>query len=178
MSWALGLLLGVLLLWGLGAYSRLMRLRSAIASAWAQLEAPLQELSRQGLALAEAGPRWLPAESSAFEALRQHSTDLGAAVQAAGSRPHAADPMAQLAVTHALHAAALQRARALLEHHAGNDEDAGWPALLAALKQAGQQRDFGRQLFNQRVELFNQAIDELPTRLLCGVFDLHDAGKF
>lgn len=173
-AWIVG---AVLLLWGLGAYNRLMRLRNAISSAWGQLEAPLLELSSVGTRLADAGPRWLPQEASAFEALRTQSADLQAAVQAVKGRPYSADPVGQLAVTNALHAAALQRVQALLEHQV-HDEDSERPQLLAALKQARQQRDFGKQLFNQRVDLFNEAIDRLPTRVLAGLYGFHDARKF
>ena len=173
-AWIVG---AVLLLWGLGAYNRLMRLRNAINSSWGQLEAPLLELATQGTRLADAGPRWLPQEDSAFEALRTQSADLLAAVQAVKARPYAADPIGQLAVTHALHAAALQRVQALLEHHV-HDEDSERPLMLAALKQARQQRDFGKQLFNQRVDLFNEAIGLLPTRVLAGLYGFHDARKF
>lgn len=171
------LLFGVLMLWALGAYNRLMRLRNAISSSWEQLEAPLNELATLGLRLADAGPRWLPQEASAFEALRAQSSDLQAAVQAVKPRPYAAEPVGQLAVTNALQAAALQRVQALLEHHV-HDEDSERPALIAALKLARQQRDFGKQLFNTRVDLFNEAIDQLPTRVLAGVYGFHDAKKF
>lgn len=174
LAWLLG---GVLLLWSLGAYNRLMRLRNAISSSWEQFEAPLNDLAQLGIRLADAGPRWLPQEASAFDALRSQSTDLQAAVQAVKPRPYAADPVGQLAVTHALQAAALQRVQALLEHHA-HDEDSERPALIEAIKQARQQRDFGKQLFNQRVDLFNEAIDQLPTRVLAGVYGFHDARKF
>ncbi|MBH9551683.1 hypothetical protein [Inhella gelatinilytica] len=164
----------VLVLWGVGAYNRLSRLRGSIASAWAQLEASLNELAQQGLKLAEEGPQWLPQEGAAFEALRTHSQELAAAVLAVKPKPHAAAPVAQLAVVHALHAAALQRVLALLTY----EEDAVCQALLDRLKQARQQRSFGQQLFNQRVDAFNTAIDELPTRLLAGLYGLHDAGRF
>jgi len=173
-AWIVG---AVLLLWGLGAYNRLMRLRNAINSSWGQLEAPLLELATLGTRLADAGPRWLPQEASAFEALRTQGSELQAAVQAVKPRPYAAEPVGQLAVNHAVHAAALQRVQALLEHQV-HDEDSERPQMLAALQLARQQRDFGRQLFNQRVDLFNDAVAQLPTRVLAGLYGFHDAKKF
>lgn len=173
-AWILG---AVLLLWGIGAYNRLMRLRNAIVSSWAQLEAPLAELARLGQRLAELGPNWLPQEAAAFDALRAQSHDLQNAVQLVKARPYAAEPVGQLAVTQALHAAALQRVQALIEHHV-HDEDAGRDELIAGLKLARQQREFGKQLFNTRVDLFNEAVAPLPTRVLAGLYGFHDAGKF
>ncbi len=171
-------LLAVLLLWGLGAYNRLMRLRNGIALAWQQLEPALAELRAVGAQLAERGPAWLPSEGPAFDNLRQAGEELAAAVQAVAARPHSADAAARLAVAHALHAAALQRVRGLLALGVGDEHDADRQALLARLKQAEPPRDFARQLFNQRVQAFNLALDELPTRLLAGLFGFHDAGSF
>lgn len=167
----------LLLFWGLGAYNRLMRLRNAIGGAWQQLEAPLLELVEAGALLAEAGPRWLPQEGGAFEALRQQGAELATALKAVSAAPFQADPVAQLAVAHALHASALQRVLALLELK-GADEDPDRPALIARLRAAQQQRDFGRQLFNQRVAAFNEALAEVPTRALAGLYGFHDAKSF
>lgn len=166
----------LLLFWGLGAYNRLMRLRAAIASSWQQLEAPLAQLASDGLQLAEDGPRWLPAEGPAFEALRSCSLELQQALQAVSANPAAADPVAQLAVAHALQASALQRVLALLEHPVHDDAERS--QRLARLRTAQQQRDFGKQLFNQRVQLYNAAVAEVPTRALAGLYGFHDAKTF
>ena len=174
-AWVLA---AVLVFWGLGAYNRLMRLRNGIALAWQQLEPPLRELTGTGLQLAERGPGWLPSEASAFDTLNQTCLELQAAAQAVGSRPHAADPVARLAVAHALQAAALQRVRSLLALSLHDDHGTERQQLLNTLKQAEQQRDFGRQLFNQRVQTYNEALAELPTRALAGLYGFHDAGSF
>ncbi len=176
MSLLLFALAALLLLWGLGAYNRLMRLRAAVASSWqAHLEPPLLQLAGDGLQLAESGPDWLPAEGPAFEALRQCSVDLQQALKAVQPAPYAADPVAQLAVAQALQASALQRVLALLEHH---EPDAERRALIQHLRQAKQQREFGRQLFNQRVQAYNAALAEVPTRVLAGLYGFHDAKSF
>lgn len=174
---AMFVLAALLLFWGLGAYNRLMRLRTAISSSWQQLEAPLTQLANDGLQLAEAGPRWLPAEGPAFEALRQQSLELQQALRAVQPAPFAADPVAALAVAQALQASALQRVLALLEHHA-HDEDGERTALVAKLRAAQKQREFGKQLFNQRVQLYNAAVAEVPTRALAGLYGFHDAKTF
>jgi LemA protein len=178
MSLVLLVIAALLLFWGLGAYNRIMRLRSAVASSWqAHLEPPLLQLANDGLRLAEAGPGWLPAEGPAFEALRQQSLDLQQALRAVQPGPWVADPVAQLAVAQALQASALQRVLALIEHHV-QDHDAERSELTQLLRKAQQQREFGRQLFNQRVQAYNQAIGELPTRVLAGLYGFHDAKTF
>lgn len=178
MSLLLLVVAALLLFWGLGAYNRLMRLRSAVASSWqVHLEPPLQLLAGNGQRLAEVGPRWLPAEGPAFDALRQQSLDLQLAVRGVQPAPWSADPIAQLAVAQALQASALQRVLALLEHHA-QDHDPERSELTQRLREAQQQREFGRQLFNQRVQAYNQAIGELPTRVLAGLYGFHDAKTF
>lgn len=176
MTLALIVFLALLLFWGLGAYNRLMRLRAAIASSWStHLEPPLRSLADDGLRLAEAGPAWLPAEAPAFETLRQHSAELQQALKAVQPAPWLADPVAQLAVAQALQAAALQRVLALLEHQEAEPER---DTLVQGLRGARQQRDFGRQLFNQRVQAYNQAVGEVPTRALAGLYGFHDAKTF
>lgn len=171
------LIAAVLLFWSLGAYNRLMRLRNSIGWAWQQLEVPLREMADVGQRISEAGSAWLPAEGAAFETLRHTSTELTQALQAVAAKPHTAEPVAQLAVASALQASAAQRARALLEVHARDSDDTQRRSLLSSLQLAEQQRDFGRQLFNQRVEAFNAGLSEWPTRALAGLYGFHDAGR-
>lgn len=178
MLMAAWLLLALLVFWGLGAYHRLMRLRGGIGSAWQQVEPALKTLGSGGQQLGERGRAWLPAEGPALDTLAQTSTDLLAAVQAVAARPHAAEPVAQLAVAHALQAAALQRVRSLLALVEHDEPDAERRTLLVSLQAAEQQRDFARQLFNQRVQGFNAAQAAWPTRALVGLFGFHDAGSF
>ncbi len=174
-AWLLGALL---LFWSLGAYNRLMRLRNGIGAAWQQLEGPLRDTVEAGQRISAAGSAWLPAEGPAFETLRQTSADLAQAVAAVAVKPYLAEPVAQLAVAQALHGSATQRARALLEVHARDSDDGERRALLSQLQLAEQQRDFCRQLFNQRVQAFNAGLAEWPTRALAGLFGFHDAGRF
>lgn len=177
MTLVLFVLAALILFWGLGAYNRLMRLRSAVSSSWQQLEAPLQALAQDGLQVAEAGPRWLPAEQPAFDALREQSQALQLALAAVSPAPYNAEPVAELAVAHALQASALQRVLALLEHHA-RDEDSERPRLIEHLRAAQKQREFGKQLFNGRVHAYNAAVAEVPTRALAGLYGFHDAKTF
>lgn len=178
MTLSLLVIAALLLFWGLGAYNRLMRLRNAISGAWQQLEAPLTELVDAGGQLAEAGPRWLPQESGAFDALRVQGAELQTALKATSATPFAADPVAQLAVAHALHASALQRVLALLDPVVSEDGEAERRALIARLRAAQQQRDFGKKLFNGRVAIYNEALAEVPTRALAGLYGFHDAKSF
>lgn len=175
MTTALIAILVLLLLWGLGAYNRLMRLRSAIISSWQQLEAPLQALAEESLALAQEGG--LPSEGPAFEQLRETSDALLQALRSVSPAPFLAEPVAQLAIAHALQSAALQRVLALLEHHA-DEESTDRVQRVARLRTAQQQRKFGQQLFNGRVLAYNSAVAEVPTRALAGVYGFHDAKTF
>ena len=177
MTLALIILAALVGFWGLGAYNRVMRLRNSIGVAWQQLEAALTRLALEGQQLADAAPQWLPQEGSAFEALRATSQELQAAIKAVQPAPYAAEPVSKLAVAHALQAAALQRVLALVEH-APLDDDSTRAPLISGLREAAQQRNFGKQLFNQRVETFNTALAEVPTRVLAGLYGFHDAGCF
>ena len=177
MTLALVVIAALLLFWGLGAYNRLMRLRNAVSSAWQQLDAPLSRLAAEGQKLADAASHGLPQEGSAVDALRATSLELLAAIKTVQPAPYAAESVSKLAVAHALQAAALQRVLALAEHA---PDEAGSPLapLVASLREAQQQREFGKQLFNQRVLVFNEALAEVPTRALAGLYGFHDAQRF
>jgi LemA protein len=104
--WVLGALL---LFWGIGAYNRVMLLRNEIGKAFAQLDDALTRRTEQGEALLLLLRERLPSEQASLDALATAQAEAKTTAQAVRVRPYAADPIAQLAVTSAVHGAALTR---------------------------------------------------------------------
>ncbi len=174
-QWA-GVAVGALLFfWGVGAYSRLMSLRNAIGDAYAQLDTHLKERNKACAQLLAAVTPRLPNEQATFAALISAQAESQAAAQAARGKPWAPDPMGSLAVASALHTAALTRLLSLLDHHAELLGEGGVDALVGELKLIERQRAFTRQVFNQAVAQYNDALHQFPTRLLAKLYDFNEA---
>lgn len=176
-NWDLALwtLAALLLFWGIGAYNRLMRLRNGIAAAFVQLDEHLAKRAQLCSKLLVLLQPLLNNEQATFDALEQAQADVRAAAQAARPRPYMADPVGGLGVASAVHAAALTRLMSMLEHHAELREHADIHALVDELKLVERQRSFARQLFNQAVGQFNEAITQFPTRLLASLYGFREA---
>lgn len=165
----------LLFFWGVGAYNRLMSLRNAIGDAFVQHDAHLKarvELCDRLLALVT--PR-LPNEQATFDALASAQTDSQSAAQAARTKPWSPDPVGSLAVASALQAAALTRLLSLLDHHAELRSETEVDGLVAELKLVERQRAFTRQVFNQAVTQYNEALHQFPTRILANLYGFSEA---
>ena len=172
LGWGLA---AILLFWGIGAYNRVMSLRNAIVAAFAVLDQHLTAralISGQLLALLRP---MLPTEQATFDALDAAQAEVQAAALAVRPRPCASDPVGSLAVASAVHAAALTRLMSLLEQHAGLREHAELYALVDELKLIERQRSFARQVFNQAVGHYNEAITQFPTRVLASLYGFREA---
>lgn len=165
----------LLFFWGVGAYNRLMALRNAIGDAFAQLDAHLKERSEVcDKLLAAVAPR-LPSEQATFDALASAQAEAQAATQASRAKPWAPDPVGTLAVASALHAAALTRLLSLLDHQAELRSETEIDGLVSELKLVERQRAFTRQVFNQAVGQYNEALNEFPTRVLANLYGFKEA---
>jgi len=161
--WGLG---AVLLFWCIGAYNRVMLLRNEIARAFAQLDDALTRRFAHGELLLERLRERLPSEQASLDALAAAQAEAKSATQAVRARPHAAEPVAQLAIASAVHGAALTRLVSLVEHHAELSADPDLGGAVDELKMIERQRAFSRQVFNQAVDAYNLAIRQFPTRVL------------
>ncbi len=174
-QWAGVAVAALLFFWGVGAYNRLLSLRGAIADAFVQMDAHLKERNKVCAQLLAAVTPLLPNEQATFAALISAQAEAQAAAQAARSKPWAPDPMGSLAVASALHTAALTRLLSLLDHHAELRSEGGIDAMTSELKLIERQRAFTRQVFNQAVSQYNEALHQFPTRLLARLYDLGEA---
>lgn len=177
----------LLVFWVIGAYNRLVRLRSAVLGAWPPID--LQLRRRQALAddLAEllSGPD--PLDGMADDVGRATlQTVTAAARQARAAADHAllrpgnAGAIQSLGLAEQVLEGALRPLRVLIEarpallaHEPSLREQL--QALLLALQDAEAQLAFVRRVFNEAVASFNGAVHEMPTRLVASLFGFRPA---
>jgi LemA protein len=175
--WISAAVAALLMFWMLGAYNRLVRLRGAITSAWAQVEAQLQ---RRALALPElvaALREPLASEHRALDAVLSAQAAVLAAAAKLKSAPVQAAATAELTQALAALDAALARTLALMEQQ---------PALRAVAELAQTRRElhdsdlrlaFARQLYNDAAHPYDEALRQWPTRLLRRLYRFELCGR-
>lgn len=163
-------LAALLVFWALGAHNRLMTLRSAIAAAWAQLDEPMQRRGHAVLSLTEALREPLADEGVALDSLHAAQQACAEAAQALRRRAQDAPRAKALAAAEAALAAALTRVLALLEPQAALRGEPVLASHLAVLHEAAPRMDFARQLYNDAVQAYNEALRQFPTQLLARLF--------
>lgn len=170
-------LLAILLFWMVGAYNRLVGLRNAAVAAWQQLD---EALARRGEAVAPlvaALRQGLVGEGAALDALLTGQAQVAAATDALRPRPLRADLTPPLVRADGLMGSASARVLALLDLHPelGTEPDVAGPA--AQLREAAPRVAFARQVFNEAVQTYNEAVRLWPTQVLARVFGFHEAGR-
>jgi LemA protein len=174
-------LLAVLLAWVVGAYNRMVRLRTAIVSAWEQIVAALVKRSEAMAAVVDAVREPLASEAGTLQALAEADAKQRAAADGVRqARARIADVSLWVNAEAAV-ASPASRLRALIElqptlmHE--SDKGAQLLAALAAWREAEPRILFARQGFNDAVADYNKAIHQWPTRLIASPLGFRSAGR-
>jgi LemA protein len=180
--WLLQLaVLAVLIFWVVGAYNRLMRLRNAVATAWAQVEPALARRSEAMQAVIELVREPLAPEAGTLQALAEADQRTRQAAEAVRTARSRAEEVSQWVAAEAALASPAARLRALIELQPTLFQDpvsgtALGPALAAWID-AEPRIGFARQTFNEAVQAYNHALHQWPTRLITTVFGFAGAGR-
>jgi LemA protein len=172
----LAALAAVLVFWMLGAYNRLVALRNGIGAALGQLDEPLQRRAATVAPLATGLRTQLPEENGTLDAVLAALAQVQAAADALRARPAQASRAAALAGAEAALAASLARLLALIDHHPQLRDGDALVQQLATLRDAAKRLAFTRQLFNDAVNAYNEALRQFPTRLVSRLFGFAEAG--
>ena len=177
--WTTWIVLAVLMFWGVGAYNRLIRLRSAALQAFGALDAHLMRWLAM-LAEYEAsagGQASAPAAGSAHAhaALGAAGAQFAAALAVARARPLDAGAAAALAAGAQVLEAAWQ---ALVQSAALHSEGVAPPALAPWVQQREQlalQCTPAQERFNVAVGAYNAAVAQFPASILAWLFGFKKA---
>ena len=165
------LLAAILAFWVVGAYNRMVRLRTALVERFAQVD----EHCRQRHALLEKQVEMLAGLASAaprLDALRAACRQADAAREHAKARPGAASAVTSLRLADDI----LTDARARLPVQAVPGVDL--PGLNSELAGVDTALGFARREFNAAVTAYNEAVAQFPTVLLARVFSFRPAAPF
>jgi LemA protein len=176
--WWTWVLAGLLFFWMLGAHNRVVSLRTAIVTAWGQVDAALQTRLQALATLRAAVEPRLVAEQAALDAVAAAQAQLQQAAEALRARPADAAGAEALAKAEAALAPALVRLSSLIEQHADWRDEADVAGPLGTLRELAPRWQFARQMYNDAVAAYNAAIRQFPTRLLTRVFRFTPAGSF
>ena len=173
--------LAVLLAWVVGAYNRMVRLRTAIVSAWEQIVAALVKRSEAMAAVVEAVREPLASEAATLQALTEaDARQRNAADGVRQARARIADVSLWVNAEAAV-ASPASRLRALIELQPALVHESAHGAELAAALVAWREAEprilFVRQGFNDAVDLYNKAIHQWPTRLIASPLGFRSAGR-
>lgn len=170
-------LLAVLGLWMLGAHNRITALRSAILSAWAQVDAVLQARAQALASLLAAAAVPLASEAAAVDAVATAQAQVQLAAEALRRSPVAHEAVADLGKADAVLAAVLVRLVALVEQQAALQADPQVTGPLRTLRELPPRLAFARQMFNEAGVAYNNATTQFPTRLLGSLMRFGQAGR-
>ena len=169
--------LAVLAFWVLGAHNRLVRLRQAIAAAFAQVDVQLRrrhDLLAELIEAATAGLADTPQATSSLDAARLQAR---IAADRVAQRPLSAGRLASLALAEQVLRTALSRLVTLLKAHPALRVDPGLREALKNLSATQHRLSAANDTFNASVCDYNRSVRQFPTRLVAGVFGFHIAGE-
>lgn len=167
----------LLVFWMVGAYNRLVALRSAIGTAWQLVDDVLKQRGDALLALVQGLRVPLAAEHGALDALLAAQAQVRAAADALGAQPVAAALATALVAGEAAMASAAARVLALLDQHDAARRDPALAAQVAVVRDSVSRLAFARQLFNDAALAYNDAAAQFPTRLLARSYGFGAAGR-
>lgn len=167
----------VLVFWMVGAYNRLMALRTAIGAAWQQVAEALARRGEAAQALAQALREPMAGEAKALDALLAAEAQVREAAAALGARPVRLEAALVLVKGEAAMGAAASRVLALLEQHPLLKVEPTIAEQAVVLADGGSRLAFARQRFNEAGAAYDEAIAEFPTRLLVPLYRFGPAGR-
>jgi LemA protein len=167
----------VLVFWMVGAYNRLVSLRSAIGRAWRNVDELLKRRHAAADGLVAALREPMAAEAGALDALGAAQAQVQTAANALTARPVMAGLATAVVAAEAAWASASARVLALLEQHADLRTQPEVAVAVETLKDCAARLVFARQVFNEASQGYNEAARQLPTRLLTRMFGFGTAGR-
>ena len=172
--------LGVLVFWAVGAYNRLVRLRSSALQAFGALDAQLQRHTDVVQSVQSvAGNNELPltdAATEALAALQAASTQFAASLAAARAQALNREAMAALAAARKVLVMAWQNVQDLCGPLDGADA-AGTESPSQRWEQWATQSQQACVPFNDAVARHNTAVSQFPALLLARLFGFKIAGS-
>ncbi len=160
---ALAVVVVVIVLWAIGAYNGLVRLRNLVQEAWRQIDVELQRRHDLIPNLVETVKGYAVHERETLESVTQART----IAAAPGSTP------AQQAAQENVLSEALGRLFAVAEAYPDLKANQNFMQLQQELTNTEDRVAAGRRFYNANVRTLNTRIETFPTVLIAGMFGFH-----
>jgi len=167
----------LLVFWAVGAYNRLMRLRSEVHASFLELQAQLQQQTQlASFVMPSPEHRWVTGEPAFLDQIQGASSQLAACLDAGRPRPLDHERVAALAAA----AAVLDRAWERAERE--DVHDLAGPQLPDTITESRvrlvRQTQAAARKFNEAVTQYNRAIAQFPALLLAWIFGFKPGRPF
>lgn len=163
-------LLVIAVLWLVGAYNSLVRLRNQVKNAWAQIDVQLKRRHDLIPNLVETAKGYMTHERETLETIAKARSGAMSA-QAGGN-------VAQIGQAEGQLAGALRGFYAVAENYPALKANANFLALQEELTSTENKVGFARQFYNDSVMTFNTACESIPTNIVAGMGGFQKAEFF
>lgn len=163
-------LLALAVVWAVGAYNRLVRLKNSMANAFGQIDVQLKRRYDLIPNLVEAAKKYLQHEQETLEAVISARNRARSASDRVASRPGQADAVVALAAAEQTLGGSLGRLFALAEAYPDLKADKTIRELSEELTSTENKVGFARQAYNDAVLDYNNAQGQFPALLIARLF--------
>ena len=167
--------LGVLVLWLLAAYNRLVRSRNEIGNAFAQIDVQLKRRHDLIPNLVEVARKYVQHERDTLEAVIAARNDASRATDVARAKPADGARIDALSGAQSALTGMLGRLMAVVEAYPALKADATLRELAEELNHTENRVAFARQAFNDVVLDYNNAAQQVPTNVVAALFSFKPA---
>lgn len=167
MEWIIVLVLVVVLvLWVVGMYNRLVRLRNQVRNAWSQIDVQLKRRHDLIPNLVETAKGYMQHERETFEAITN-----------ARARAMEAESVGETAQAESQLQGALSRFNLVVENYPDLKANQNFLSLQEELTSTENKVGFSRQFYNDQVMQFNNRVESVPTNFVANMFNF-EKGEF
>lgn len=157
----------ILVIWMIGMYNGLVRLKNQVKNAWAQIDVQLKRRHDLIPNLVETAKGYMKHERETFEEITKARN---MAVNA-NTVPEQGKAEGQLTN-------ALSRFLMVVENYPDLKANQNFLALQEELTSTENKVSFSRQFYNDQVQRFNTRIESFPTNMMAGMFGFKQADFF
>lgn len=170
---------GLLALWGIGIYNRLVQLRNQVNNAWSQIDVQLQRRYDLIPNLVEAVKGYMTYEKGTLEAVinaRNQAQNARSLIEQSGGPTSSS--IKDLATADAAVRGAVTNIMALAENYPQLRASENMQQLQEELSSTENKVAFARQAYNDNVMLYNTTQQEFPAVLFATTFGHHKVELF
>ncbi len=164
--WVLLASVAVVVFWAVGAYNRLMRLKTQVANAFGQIDVQLKRRYDLIPNLVEVARKYMAHEARTLEAVIAARNQASTAEQKAAASPLSSAALGALAGAEQALGGALGRLFAVVEDYPALKADETLRDLSEELTHTENRVGFARQAYNDQVLEYNQAAMHFPTLIV------------